>query len=293
MKANASTIQSYSLFGEYQHLPDVMHCETIADRSVLHGWELAAHRHERLHQILLIESGGGSARLDESITPLTHNSLVNVPPGHVHAFRFTEGTRGWVVTLADELLDEVFARVGDIRNDLHQPCVLTANTALHQVMGHISTEYSARNRARAMVLKGLATTLLGWVAQAMSDATQHAAHGEEPALMERFRDLLQQHFADSWRVADYASAMAISPTHLSRVTRKATGYSASHLIEARGLREARRYLTYTRLTVASIAYALGYSDPAYFSRVFTRDTGKSPRAFRLEMESRNAADKRT
>lgn len=36
MAENHSSIQSYSLFGESQHLPDVLHCETIAARSVLH-----------------------------------------------------------------------------------------------------------------------------------------------------------------------------------------------------------------------------------------------------------------
>ena len=41
-----------------------MHCETIASRSVLHDWTLAVHRHARLHQVLLIERGGGEATLD-------------------------------------------------------------------------------------------------------------------------------------------------------------------------------------------------------------------------------------
>jgi AraC family transcriptional activator of pobA len=87
-----SVIQSYSLFGESTHLPDVLHCETIAERSVLHDWELALHRHTRLHQVLLIRSGGGMAHLDGKAIPLGANVVVNVPPEHVHAFRFTHGT---------------------------------------------------------------------------------------------------------------------------------------------------------------------------------------------------------
>ena len=46
------------------------------------------------------------------------------------------------------------------------------------------------------------------------------------------------------------------------------------------MREARRQLAYTSLQVASIAYALGYADPAHFSRVFRRVEGLSPRATR-------------
>ena len=55
-------ILSYNLFGEMRDLPDVVHCETIAARSVLHDWEFAPHRHARLHQVLLIERGGGRAQ---------------------------------------------------------------------------------------------------------------------------------------------------------------------------------------------------------------------------------------
>ena len=48
----------------------------------------------------------------------------------------------------------------------------------------------------------------------------------------------------------------------------------------RVIREARRNLVYTNLPVSTIAYALGFNDPAYFSRIFSASTGLSPRSFR-------------
>lgn len=280
MAPPVTSIQSYSLFGESTHLPDVLHCETIAERSVLHDWELAPHRHARLHQVLLILSGGGTAQLDDQSFALEANALVNVPPGHVHAFRFTQGTQGWVTTLADELLDEIFVRVGDVRQELGHACVLTATPAIQQTMALIWEEFSSQAKARALLLRGLSTTLLGWVARQMQGKTPKGQASAESLGVQRFKQLIEQHFLEHWRVADYARALAISPTHLSRLTRAATGESASRLIEARLLREARRNLAYTNLSISTIAYALGYTDPAYFSRVFTQDTGISPRKFR-------------
>ena len=52
----------------------------------------------------------------------------------------------------------------------------------------------------------------------------------------------------------------------------------------RVLREARRQLFYTNLSIAEIAYLLGYNDPAYFSRVFARATGMAPSAFRARVD---------
>ena len=290
MRKSAPSIQSYSLFGESMHLPDVLHCETIAERSALHGWELAPHRHSRLHQVLLVQSGGGSASLDGSDRALCAGSLVNVPPGHVHAFRFRKGTSGWVATLSDELLDEILVRVGDVRRDLGRACVLPADRPTRLVMRQIWQEFSGRSSARALVLRGLSSVLLGWVARATAAHEPAQENLPESNLVRRFRTLLEQHYLEHWGVADYARSLAVSPTHLSRVTRAATGASALRLIEARTLREARRHLAYTNLSVAPIGYAMGFADPAYFSRVFTRDAGLSPRAFRAQLAGKAPAN---
>lgn len=283
MHPTSAAIQSYGLFGESSHLPDVMHCETIAARSVLHGWALAPHRHTRLHQVLLVQAGGGSASLDGVLHTLQAGSLVNVPPGHVHAFRFKRGTQGWVATLADELLDEILVRVGDVRSDIGRAAVVQAQPPMQLLMQQIWEEFCARSPARALVLRGLSSTLLGWVARALAADQPAQSPVAEQALVQRFKALLAAHFLEHWRVADYARALAITPTHLSRLTRAATGASALRLIEARTLREARRHLAYTHLSIATIAYAMGYADPAYFTRVFTRDAGMSPRAFRARL----------
>lgn len=281
--SNLEGIQSYSLFGESLHLPDVLHCETIAERSVLHDWELAPHRHTRLHQVLLIESGGGVAHLDGERHTLFPGALINVPPGHVHAFRFTQHTQGWVATLADELMDEIFVRVGDVRSDLGHSAVLRASPLIRRAMGDIWQEFSGCAKSRALVLRGLSATLLGWVARAIEDHSPEGAAAPQSSLVQRLQALIEAHFLEHWQVADYARALAVSPTHLSRVARAATGVSAQRLIEARLMREARRNLAYTHLGVATIAYTLGYADPAYFTRAFTRDAGLSPRAFRAQV----------
>ena len=75
-------ILSYNLFGEVRDLPDVVHCETIAARSVLHDWEFAPHRHARLHQVLLIARGGPDEGMKTTASGLLrHLLLLFVPAG--------------------------------------------------------------------------------------------------------------------------------------------------------------------------------------------------------------------
>ena len=92
--------------------------------------------------------------------------------------------------------------------------------------------------------------------------------------------MIETHFLDHLGVADYADLLGISATHLSRVARRASGLPASRIIQERILHEARRNLIYTNMPAAQIAYALGFSDPAYFNRFFARSTGLPPAEFR-------------
>jgi AraC family transcriptional activator of pobA len=274
-----SSIQVFNLFGEAGDLPDVVHCETIASRSVLHDWKLSVHRHARLHQVLLIQSGGGEATLDGRIHVLRPMQIVNVPVGHVHGFRFEPGTQGWVLTLAAEILDEALLPSEGLRGALSQSAVVRGTPQIRTTMKQIFAEHAARNFGRAHVLRALSAALIGLVARELAGES-HGAATAESDLFRRFEALLEQRHLERWSVADYAKALAITPTHLNRITRAATGDTASHLILNRLIREARRNLVYTNLPVSTIAYALGFDDPAYFSRVYAAATGLSPRAFR-------------
>ncbi len=274
------TVQTYNLFGESGDLPDVVHCETIAARSVLHQWEFAAHRHARLHQILLIERGGGQATLEGRIHALRPMRVVNVPVGDVHGFSFKPGTQGWVLTVSAEMLDEVLTPPEGLRRVLAHSTVLRGTPEMRNAMQQIFAEFAGRHFARAHILRALSAALIGLVAREMAANGRMPGGMAKPDLFRRFEALLEQHFLQHWTVSDYAAALAITPTHLSRLTRTATGHGASHLILDRVIREARRNLVYTNLPVSTIAYALGFSDPAYFSRLFSGSTGLSPRSFR-------------
>ena len=115
-------------------------------------------------------------------------------------------------------------------------------------------------------------------ARMMREGRFYPDHGLERIVA--YHERQDERFAERQSVSDYAAALDITPVHLTRIARAATGKPASRLIEERLVREARRNLIYTNLSVATIAYTLGFSDPAYFSRIFTRCTGLAPRRFR-------------
>ncbi|MCB1425896.1 MAG: helix-turn-helix domain-containing protein [Brucellaceae bacterium] len=280
-------ILNFNLFGEAGDLPDVVHCETISSRSRLNDWEFAPHRHARLHQVLLIAEGGGAARIEGRSIALQPMMLINVAVGDVHGFSFLPGTEGWVVTFAAEMLDELLIPSEGVSAALTHSHAGKAGPAEQAVMEALFSEHAGRAYGRAQMLRALGLQLLTLVARHITGAGDTAVltghdgdGGPSERLLRRFDVLLESHFTDHWAVADYAAALNVTPQHLSRVLRDATGEPVSKAIEARLVREARRNLVFTNLPVATIAYELGYADPAYFSRVFARATGMSPKAFR-------------
>lgn len=273
-------IQTYSLFGDDRDLPDVVHCETIEARSRLHDWEFTPHRHGALHQVLLLESGGGRATLDGETHRLRPPLVVNVPRGIVHGYEFERGTKGLVITMAAEMLDETLHPEEGLAQVLARAAVLKAGEDIPDTMREIAGTFATRTFARAHILRAHCALLLGQIAQRMAKQNETAVVAPASGLLARFETLVDARFKEQLSVRDYAAELAVSATHLSRVTRAATGRPASKLIEERLMREARRNLVYTNLPVSTIAYELGFDDPAYFSRAFTRCTGLNPRAFR-------------
>lgn len=280
-------IRSYNLFGETAEIPDVVHCETVQERSRLHNWEFRPHRHARLHQVLLITEGSGLADIEDRQIPMTPDMVINVPRGHVHGFCFREDTKGWVVTLSSDLVDECLHEGEGLGAMLNTAGATALTPDLCALARQIFDEYGRRSFGRAHVLRSMAGLLIGLVARALQAGHGEPDPGRDNPLFRRFEALVETEYASRMTVSGYADQLAVSPTHLNRIVRQATGSSASSLITARMLREARRLLIYTTLTAAEIGYALGFSDPAHFSRVFARGTGDPPRRFRERMERRD------
>lgn len=96
----------------------------------------------------------------------------------------------------------------------------------------------------------------------------------------KFTQLVDANFKTKHHVADYADLLRIAPKTLTHRFKRLSLPQPNEIIKNRLILEAKRLLVHTDRTAKEIAYALGYDDPAYFSRLFLIKTGVSPSAFR-------------
>src|SRR5581483_9134946 len=99
-------------------------------------------------------------------------------------------------------------------------------------------------------------------------------------LVARFRRLIEARYRSHSSLSTYAAGLNVSEAKLRRVCLEVAGQSPVELVHLRLLVEAERLLRYTSMPVTQVGYHLGFDDPAYFTRFFTRRMSVSPRAFR-------------
>ena len=101
-------------------------------------------------------------------------------------------------------------------------------------------------------------------------------------LFKDFSLLVEQNFKTMHTVTEYAKRLGLSPKSITKHFQKLSKKTPSNFIKTRILLEAKRLLIYTDKNVKEIAFELGYNDPAYFSRFFTKAIAKSPLQFKKE-----------
>jgi AraC family transcriptional regulator of arabinose operon len=83
-------------------------------------------------------------------------------------------------------------------------------------------------------------------------------------------------------VQDIAQYVQLSRTQLSALFKEHTGSTIINWREERRVAKASQLLSQTSLQIQEIAEQIGYEDPLYFSRTFSRLVGCSPRNYRKD-----------
>ncbi|BBI54651.1 hypothetical protein HORIV_70720 [Vreelandella olivaria] len=113
--SSATSVPVFKLYGETQHwpTPDLLHCESIPERSQLHDWRIRPHRHADLVHILFISHGSVELELEGTSHQLQSPSTIVVPAMAIHGFLFSPDVEGHIITLAKPLADHLHALMGE------------------------------------------------------------------------------------------------------------------------------------------------------------------------------------
>jgi AraC family transcriptional regulator, transcriptional activator of pobA len=289
-RAALRRIPEYFLYGEARRgVPGrFVHVETIEARSARHQWKIEPHLHRSLHQIVLVSHGRGIARAEGGVAHFQPPALTIAPAGAVHGYEFEPGTLGFVVSFADELLADLARREAAVARLFAAPQTLEMPGGARETLGlmraaqALAREHALRGAGSALGLEGWLSVLLGQALRLSQELLRpaDASLSRSRQLVTRFRNLIESGFRSNLSIPEYARALRVSEARLRSACLSAAGQPPIQLLHARILLEAKRQLVYTVAPVTEVAYTLGFDDPAYFTRFFTRRVGVCPRRYR-------------
>jgi len=249
-------------------------------------WQLETMRALQEPLFLWITNGQGRINLGGSTRGFHPHNAIFIPAGTLHGFQAMTRVQGTAVYFGrDHKLDLPDA-------PLH---LRLRDATLHAEVSHLIDSVQrelegGRLKAEAAALHQLGLLAI-WLDRHRQDVTEDGSRASpqlnaNERLTARFAALLEREFGSSLNVTDYATALGVTPTHLTRACRASCGRTALTLMQERRLFEARRLLLETDIAVQDIARNLGFSTAGYFSRAFTQHIGQAPSAFRKAKQGR-------
>jgi AraC-like DNA-binding protein len=92
-------------------------------------------------------------------------------------------------------------------------------------------------------------------------------------------EYVEHNYTQRMSVQDIADYVGISRSQLYRLFMEQYQQSPIHIVMEYRIRQACQLLKNTKLTISSVAYSVGFEDNLYFSRVFKKIMGFSPREY--------------
>ena len=264
--------------------------ELLETRSHTFNWVIQPHTHASLFQLFFLATG--EVELSESAQKrqLTAPVLFLIPPTVPHGLTYTPDATGRILTLSEVLISELFPATSAIAPMLASvPCIQAfeepySATAIDQLIRQIDEElFSDQPEKRTMLRLSVQRLLIVFYRLwRQHETAQHMGDSRNAQYFRKFQQRVRQ-VGTTQDISQLADDLAITPVHLNRICRSVAGKSASQLVQAHVLDEARKYLIYTTYSVSEIAYLLHFDYPNYFARFFRKHTGQSPTEFRQRL----------
>ncbi len=251
------------------------------------GWYPHARHHFRERPegadeniLLVCMDGEGWAEIRGRRFTLSQGQALLIPRGVPHAYAAAV-RRPWSIHWAHSRGDAAsyYLRLlpdGDYRIPLAPGCLKEIEALFRSAYRVLAESYSPSS---LLYLAQLAHPLLGLIFY-HNDAYSPVLRAPASHDVQATVTFASEHYTESLTRGGLARHAGLSVAQFSLLFQRQTGLSPIRFLIHRRMRRACQYLDTTSLTVREVAMKVGYDDPYYFSRLFSRVMGCSPRQYR-------------
>lgn len=260
------------------------------DDDSLRAHNALPHR-QNFIEIIWITSGQCTVVVDMQKFEMGADSVCCVTSGQIHQLIGNEHTQGYLYQFTEDFLYmgehefdlmyhsglfQAFSRSAGITIDAENAVEMLEIT--QKMMREADNVYLLRTELMRRYLK----IFLIYLTRQLRGTLQTTIQTRNIELVEKFKNMVEAMFKNKKKVADFARELSVTPNYLNEIVKKITGYPASHHIRQRVVLEAKRQAAYSDVCMKEVAWNLGFSDIAHFSKFFKNSTGTNFSDFKKE-----------
>ena len=253
----------------------------------------AANKTERSdhYKIYWIEDGSGKYDVDFKEFEIDGCGIFCVSPGQMFSVKSESVKTAYQISFDKEFYcveahGKEIACNGLIFNNVHRASGVSVDTVeapiFRSIIDNIISELKNPGNAHRDMIETYLRMFLIHTLRLLD--LQELEKGKEShqknEMVQEFIALVDKYFKTKHSASDYAKELFISPKSLAKKLNTLGYPTPTEMIQERILIEAKRSLKFTQESIKEIAFELGFDDPAYFSRLFSKKEGITPLAYR-------------
>ena len=261
-----------------------------------HDGKVNMHAHNNILQIFIIETGTTELQYDEYVYEITGPAFMTIPKNVAHGFHHKDEVNGWIINLSDAVLEHLLQREADIIVEIDAIHISTIDPNeemlydVYKTMKRCIDEYRNNLPGKQLMLESLISQLIVQLHRLPLETTKLTSSSDNTSKIyfRRFMQLIKSTHSFKKTIEEYANELYISQGHLGRVCQTIAGKPPKDIVTDYFMREAQIALTNVDKSIGQVAYDLSFDDPAYFTRLFKKKTGQSPKVFREKHGVKNS-----
>ncbi len=233
--------------------------------------------------LLLFRDGGGKQQVDNEILELNPNDVLFIREGHLNAVKYIDPrTDGYYIYMDSTLLPRIFTDNALLHRFTFYPKHSVSSSAMEWLCQ--GCEMIAQQKMDNLYSKEIQCALLKAIVLKLAEASAHtlSTPDRQSEITMRFKELVYNNFIRNRDVKFYADALAVSENYLNRCVNQITSKPPKQHINELVIAQSKVLLQDRAKDIAQIAFALNFSDPSYFGRLFKQLTNQTPTEYRSD-----------
>lgn len=246
-------------------------------------WYSIPHAHTYT-ELFYIVGGDGQFQINDMIFPVQPNQLVVVNPNILHTEVSYEAHPLEYIVLGIEGLELTTPGDEDSRHCIYsfpeQNAVLNCMRSILQEMQDRKQEYET------ICLAYMDIITVQLMRNASVSVSQTQARFPANRQCAAVRHYIDQHYKENINLDMLAERVNINKYYMSHAFKREYGVSPINYLIFCRIREGKRLLSETDLSLSQIATVLGFSSSSYFSQSFRNSEGMSPSEYRRASQAK-------